>query len=53
MTVQVEIGYSHTVGFLANQGRGFNNPVDVAWDSTGVLYVLNREIGRASCRERV
>ena len=34
--------YSHTVGFLANQGRGFNNPVDLARDSAGVLYVLNR-----------
>ena len=42
MTVQVDFAYSHTVGFLANQGRGFNNPVDVAWDSAGVLYVLNR-----------
>ena len=42
MTVQVKFPYSHTVGFLANQGRGFNNPVDVAWDSSGVLYVLNR-----------
>ncbi|PKB65183.1 MAG: hypothetical protein BZY80_00790 [SAR202 cluster bacterium Io17-Chloro-G2] len=36
------IAYSHTVGFLANTGRGFNNPVDVALDSQGVLYVLNR-----------
>ncbi len=34
--------YSHTVGFLANQGRGFNNPVDVALDSHGLLYVLSR-----------
>ena len=42
MTVQVDFAYSHTVGFLANQGRGFNNPVDVAWDSAGVLYVVNR-----------
>ena len=38
----VNIRYSHTVGFLANTGRGFNNPVDVALDSQGVLYVLNR-----------
>lgn len=36
------ISYSHTVGFLANQGRGFNNPVDVALDSSGAMYVLNR-----------
>ena len=39
---RVRFQYSHTVGFLANQGRGFNNPVDVAQDSSGVLYVLNR-----------
>jgi DNA-binding beta-propeller fold protein YncE len=38
----LSIVYSHTIGFLANQGRGFNNPVDVARDSSGVLYVLNR-----------
>ena len=36
------ITYSHTVGFLANQGRGFNNPVDVCLDNDGLLYVLNR-----------
>ena len=36
------IRYSHTVGSLSNQGRGFQNPVDVALDSQGVMYVLNR-----------
>jgi DNA-binding beta-propeller fold protein YncE len=36
------IVYDHTVGFQANQGRGFNNPVDLALDSQGVMYVLNR-----------
>ena len=36
------IVYAHTVGFQANQGRGFNNPVDLAMDSQGVLYILNR-----------
>ena len=41
-TTKASFGYSHTIGFLANQGRGFNNPVDVAMDSQGVLYVLNR-----------
>ena len=34
--------YSHTVGFMANQGRGFNNPIDLAIAPTGELYVLNR-----------
>ena len=42
MTTTTSFNYSHTIGFLANQGRGFNNPVDVALDSQGVLYVLNR-----------
>ncbi len=34
--------YSHTVGFYAQNGRGFNNPVDVALGRDEVLYVLNR-----------
>jgi DNA-binding beta-propeller fold protein YncE len=34
--------YSHTIGFYAQNGRGFNNPVDVAQGRHGVLYVLNR-----------
>ena len=42
MTTTVAIRYSHTVGSLSNQGRGFQNPVDVALDSQGVMYVLNR-----------
>ena len=36
------IEYSHTIGMLSNQGRGFQNPVDAAIDSQGVVYVLNR-----------
>lgn len=36
------IEYSHTIGMLSNLGRGFQNPVDAAIDSQGVLYVLNR-----------
>ena len=42
MTTIAAIRYSHTVGSLSNQGRGFQNPVDVALDSQGVMYVLNR-----------
>lgn len=42
MTTTASIQYSHTIGFMANQGRGFNNPVDLALDSGGTLYVLNR-----------
>ena len=42
MTTASAIRYSHTVGSLSNQGRGFQNPVDVALDSQGVMYVLNR-----------
>ena len=42
INTKIAFQYSHTVGFLANQGRGFNNPVDVALDSSGLLYVLNR-----------
>jgi DNA-binding beta-propeller fold protein YncE len=34
--------YSHSIGFYAQNGRGFNNPVDVAQGRDGVLYVLNR-----------
>lgn len=34
--------YSHTIGFYAQVGRGFNNPVDVALGRNDVLYVLNR-----------
>jgi DNA-binding beta-propeller fold protein YncE len=34
--------YSQTVGFYAQTGRGFNNPIDVALGRDGMLYVLNR-----------
>ena len=41
-SAQGTLGYSHTVGFYGLIGRGFNNPVDLAFDRDGVLYVLNR-----------
>lgn len=42
MLVGATFRYSHTIGFQANQGRGFNNPVDLALDPSGRLFVLNR-----------
>ena len=42
MTTTKTFTYSHTIGFLAATGRGFTNPVDLAINSQGVLYVLNR-----------
>jgi len=42
MSAQELYRYSHTIGFYAQLGRGFNNPVDVAVGRNEVLYVLNR-----------
>ena len=42
MSAQCLYKYSHTVGVSAETGRGFHDPVDVAVDSGGILYVLNR-----------
>ena len=42
MTITAAFRYSHTVGSLSNQGRGFQNPVDMALDSQELMYVLNR-----------
>ena len=42
MTTTKTFTYSHTIGFLAATGRGFTNPVDLAINSQGVIYVLNR-----------
>ena len=56
MTTATELHYSHTLGFMANQGRGFNNPVDLAIDSRGVLHVLNRagpEVGVRIAYKRI
>ena len=56
MTTTVSLEYSHTLGFMANQGRGFNNPVDLAFDSRGLIYVLNRagpEVGVRIAYKRI
>lgn len=42
MTTTTTPTYSHTIGYLSNQGRGFQNPVDLALNSHGAIYVLNR-----------
>ena len=43
MTTKTDaFSYSHTVGSLSNNGRGMQNPVDMALDSRGVMYVINR-----------
>ena len=42
MTTETTFRYSHTIGSLSNQGRGFQNPMDVALDSRGVMFVINR-----------
>ena len=42
MNTQDHYQYSHSIGFYANRGRGFYNPVDMAFGKEGVLYILNR-----------
>ncbi|MCH8103187.1 MAG: NHL repeat-containing protein [Chloroflexi bacterium] len=34
--------YGHTIGIASFLGRGFMNPVDVRFDSTGLMFVLSR-----------
>ena len=42
--------YSHTIGLYSLLGRGFNNPVDMAFGKDGVIYVLNRAGPEVSSR---
>ena len=38
----VSLRYSHTVGIVAMQGRGFSNPVDLAISRDSLIYVVSR-----------
>ncbi|MBI3327556.1 MAG: hypothetical protein HYZ81_12750 [Nitrospinae bacterium] len=42
MSASIGLRYNHTIGLLAQTGRGFSLPVDFALGQGGVLYVLNR-----------
>jgi DNA-binding beta-propeller fold protein YncE len=42
MSTPIGFRYSHTIGLVAQRGRGFSLPVDCALGPEGVLYVLNR-----------
>ena len=42
MIGQKTLEYSHSIGLYALRGRGFNNPVDLAFGRDEVMYVLNR-----------
>ncbi|MGE3538007.1 MAG: 6-bladed beta-propeller [Candidatus Tectimicrobiota bacterium] len=50
MSSQQLYRYSHTIGFYAQFGRGFNNPVDLAVRRDGLCYVLNRAGSDVSVR---
>ena len=38
----LKLRYSHTVGIVAMEGRGFSGPSDLAIASDGRMYVPNR-----------
>ena len=50
LTTDQLYNYSHTIGMYALLGRGFNNPVDIAFGKEGLLYVLNRAGPEVSAR---
>jgi DNA-binding beta-propeller fold protein YncE len=41
-SVAAPLRYSHTVGHYSVAGRGFANPVDLAFSSDGAVYVVSR-----------
>ena len=42
MTARQVLRYDRTIGIVAMEGRGFNNPVDIAISTDERLYVLSR-----------
>jgi len=42
MSPSLGFRYSHTIGLLAQSGRGFSLPIDCAFGPDGIIYVLNR-----------
>ena len=42
MNSRLDLKYSHTIGLVAMEGRGFSNPVDLAIASDGLIYVVSR-----------
>jgi hypothetical protein len=45
MSAKIGFRYSHTIGLLAQTGRGFSLPVDCALGKDGTLYVIDRGTG--------
>ena len=39
---KIKATYSHTLGVVAMEGRGFSNPVDLVISSENLIYVLSR-----------
>ncbi|MFN8522828.1 MAG: NHL repeat-containing protein [Chloroflexota bacterium] len=42
VSVATQFRYSHCIGVLSASGRGFSNPIDIAFGPGETLYVLNR-----------
>jgi DNA-binding beta-propeller fold protein YncE len=42
VTAVERLRYSHTVGHYSVAGRGYSNPVDLAFSSDGAVYVVSR-----------
>lgn len=45
MSGNIGFRYSHTIGLLAQTGRGFSLPIDCALGKDGTLYVVDRGTG--------